>query len=69
MVRRLGGQRWRRLHRAAYLAGLLAVLHYAWLVKADLSEPLLYAGLLGLGLLLRRLPARGPRAAPVVTQP
>ena len=56
MVRRLGPARWRRLHRLVYLAVPLAVLHFLWLVKADLSEPLLYAGLLAL-LLFLRLPA------------
>ena len=38
------------------VAGLLAVVHFVWLVKADLSEPLLYGAVLGL-LLLARLPA------------
>jgi len=45
MMRRLG-RRWQRLHRLVYLIGLLGVLHYLWLVKTDLREPLLYAGLL-----------------------
>lgn len=48
VVRRLGGLRWRRIHRAIYLAAPLAVLHFLWL-KADknaLQEPLLYAGVL-----------------------
>jgi sulfoxide reductase heme-binding subunit YedZ len=38
--------RWQQLHRLVYLIGLLGVLHYLWLVKTDISEPLLYAGLL-----------------------
>lgn len=42
--RRLG-KGWRRLHRLVYLAGILAVLHFLWLVK-DSREPLMYAGLL-----------------------
>lgn len=54
MVRRLGGRRWKVLHRGAYLAGVLAVLHFCWLVKADQAEPLLYASILGAGFLLRR---------------
>ncbi|HID48095.1 MAG TPA: sulfoxide reductase heme-binding subunit YedZ [Chromatiales bacterium] len=45
MMRRLG-RRWKPLHRSIYLIGILAVLHYLWLVKADLREPLIYAGLL-----------------------
>ena len=56
MVRRLGGARWRSLHRLAYLVGALAVLHFLWLVKADLREPLLYAGIYLLLMLLRVRP-------------
>ncbi|MDE2342286.1 MAG: sulfoxide reductase heme-binding subunit YedZ [Betaproteobacteria bacterium] len=40
-------QRWKQLHRLAYVIPALGVLHFAWLVKKDLTEPLLYgAGLL-----------------------
>jgi sulfoxide reductase heme-binding subunit YedZ len=54
--RRLG-RRWLALHRLAYVAAALAVLHFLWLVKKDLREPLLYA--LGLAVLLaaRAIPA------------
>ena len=45
MMRRLG-HNWQRVHRLVYLIAVLGVLHYAWLVKADLSEPLLYGGTL-----------------------
>lgn len=45
--RRLG-RRWRSLHRLVYAAALLAVLHFVWLVKADLAEPLAYAALLAM---------------------
>ncbi|MGD9583957.1 MAG: sulfite oxidase heme-binding subunit YedZ [Lysobacterales bacterium] len=45
MVRRLG-RRWQTLHRLVYATGILAVLHYFWLVKADHREPLLYAAIL-----------------------
>lgn len=51
-IRRMGGRRWQELHRSVYAIGILAVLHYAWMVKADLTKPLLYGtvlcGLLGL---------------------
>ena len=47
MMKQLG-RNWQRLHRLVYLIGVLGVLHYLWLVKADLSEPLLYAGILTL---------------------
>jgi len=60
MVQRLGGRRWKGLHRGAYLAGVLGVLHFCWLVKADLAEPLVYAAILGAGFLVRRLPPRLP---------
>lgn len=45
MMRRLG-RRWKQLHRSIYLIAILGVLHFTWLVKADLREPLLYAGIL-----------------------
>lgn len=44
-MRRLG-RRWGQLHKLVYAAGVLAVAHFLWLVKADLREPLLYAGIL-----------------------
>ncbi len=53
MIRRLGGRRWRGLHRLVYPAALGAVAHYLWLVKADLREPLIYLGILCLLLALR----------------
>ncbi len=50
-VRRLGYYRWLRLHQLIYLAGALAVLHFIWRVKIDVSQPVAYAvviaGLLG----------------------
>ena len=52
-IRRLGGRRWQALHRTVYAIGILAVLHYSWLVKADQSQPLLYGGILALLLGLR----------------
>lgn len=53
-MRRLG-RCWQQLHRSVYVIAILGVLHFLWLVKADLREPLLYAALLG-GLLAARLP-------------
>ena len=55
MVRRLGPVRWRRLHRCVYVAAICGALHFLWLVKADLLEPLMYAGVLA-ALLAARLP-------------
>ncbi len=53
MIRRLGGRRWRRLHRLAYAAAALGVVHYWWLVKLDTRPPRNY-GILLAGLLLMR---------------
>lgn len=47
MMRRLG-RHWQRLHRLVYPIAVLGVLHFLWLVKADLREPLLYAAVLAL---------------------
>jgi sulfoxide reductase heme-binding subunit YedZ len=52
-IRRLGGKRWQRLHRLIYLTGILGVIHYIWLVKADLRDPASYGVVLGLLLLYR----------------
>ena len=43
MIRRLGGRRWNLLHRLVYLTATLGVIHYWWLVKADVSRPRIYA--------------------------
>lgn len=51
--RKLGPLRWQRLHRLVYLAGILACVHFVWRVKRDLSQPLLYALVLGLLLFVR----------------
>lgn len=56
-VKRLGGVRWRRLHRLVYPAATVAVLHFLWLVKADLLQPLVFAGILALLLAARVVPA------------
>jgi len=52
-IRRLGGKRWQQLHRAIYLAAILGVIHYYWLVKSDVRKPLLYAALVAILLLWR----------------
>jgi sulfoxide reductase heme-binding subunit YedZ len=44
-IRRLG-RNWGRLHKLVYAAGVLAVLHFWWLVKSDIREPALYAAIL-----------------------
>jgi sulfoxide reductase heme-binding subunit YedZ len=45
-IRRLGGKRWQELHRSVYVIAIFAVLHYGWMVKLDISGPLLYAAVL-----------------------
>lgn len=52
------GKNWKRLHRFVYLAAILAVVHYLWLVKADYAQPILFAVILALLLLLRLKPIR-----------
>jgi sulfoxide reductase heme-binding subunit YedZ len=52
-IRRLGGKNWQRLHRLIYVTGIAGVVHYIWLVKADLRKPLEYAFVLGVLLLYR----------------
>jgi sulfoxide reductase heme-binding subunit YedZ len=63
-MRRLG-RRWIALHRLVYLAAVAAIVHYLWLVKADLAPPLAYAALLALllGLRLHHLARRRARIA------
>ncbi|MBL6929351.1 MAG: sulfoxide reductase heme-binding subunit YedZ [Rhodospirillales bacterium] len=46
-MKRLGGKSWQRLHRVVYAAGVLAVVHFYMMVKADVREPLVYAAILG----------------------
>jgi sulfoxide reductase heme-binding subunit YedZ len=45
MIRRLG-KRWQQLHRLVYVAAIAGVIHFYWLVKADIRRPLQYAALL-----------------------
>ena len=57
--RRLGA-RWPKLHRLAYVAGVLGVVHYLWLVKADLLPPIIHGAILSV-LLVSRLRVRPRR--------
>jgi methionine sulfoxide reductase heme-binding subunit len=47
-IRRLGGRNWNRLHRLVYLTAVAGVVHYWWLVKADIRHPAIYAALVAL---------------------
>jgi sulfoxide reductase heme-binding subunit YedZ len=52
-IRRLGGKRWQKLHRLIYISATAGVVHFIWLVKADLKRPLTYGSIL-VALLLYR---------------
>ena len=52
MMARLG-KKWKQLHRLVYISATLAILHYLWLVKADIREPVIYGVILVILLLLR----------------
>ena len=71
MIRWMGARRWQALHRLVYAVGILGVLHFLWLVKKDLREPLIFAAalaiLLGLRLLWRWMPTSG--RSPVAVTP
>jgi sulfoxide reductase heme-binding subunit YedZ len=55
MVKRLGAKRWQQLHRFVYFIAAGGVVHFWWLVKKDITEPLQYAIILALLLGLRAL--------------
>lgn len=52
-IRRLGGRRWHKLHRAIYISAVAGVIHYYWLVKSDVRKPLEYAAMVGVLLAWR----------------
>lgn len=61
-IRRLG-RNWARLHKLVYAIGVLAVLHFWWLVKSDIREPALYAAILAVLLGWRVIKAWRTRRA------
>jgi ferredoxin-NADP reductase/DMSO/TMAO reductase YedYZ heme-binding membrane subunit len=68
MIKRLGGKRWRALHRLVYVAAIAGVIHYYMQVKADVRRPLAFAGVLAI-LLGYRLVVywRRPKSVPAAT--
>ena len=66
-IKRLGATRWQRLHRLVYIAAVLGVLHFVWLVKADLLRPLVFAAVFAV-LLVFRLVVRRRRSDPRIRQ-
>jgi len=63
MIKRMGARSWKRLHRLAYVAATLAVLHYIWLAKKVLLAPWIYAAILALLLGIRLWDAARPHRA------
>lgn len=53
MIKAIGGKAWQKLHRLIYVLAICGVLHFWWLVKLDLTEPAIYAGLLFVLLAIR----------------
>jgi sulfoxide reductase heme-binding subunit YedZ len=60
-IRRLGGKRWQALHRLIYFSAIAGVIHYWWLVKADVREPLKYGVILAVLLGYRIAVWAGPK--------
>jgi len=54
-VKRLGYVRWKQLHRLAYVAPTLAVIHFTWRVKRDVREPMAYGLVLAILLAVRAI--------------
>lgn len=67
-IKKMGAKKWRLLHRSVYAAGILSVLHYWMMVKADLTQPMIHAAILGI-LLGYRLAVRKKKPAPRSRRP
>ena len=52
MIRKLR-KNWKLLHRLIYVIAILGVLHFIWLDKKDITEPLIYAAIVSILLILR----------------
>jgi len=65
MIRRLGGRRWQALHKLTYATAIAGVLHYWWLVKADVRRPQIYALIVGCLLAFRLWRRARPASAPM----
>lgn len=63
-IRKLGGKRWQVLHRLIYFSAMAGVIHYIWLVKADLHKPLEYTFVLSLLLGYRLIVWLKPKSPP-----
>jgi sulfoxide reductase heme-binding subunit YedZ len=52
------GKKWKTLHKLVYLVGVLAVIHFIWLVKNAYTQPLIFAAVIGFLLLVRVTPVK-----------
>jgi methionine sulfoxide reductase heme-binding subunit len=69
MIQRLGGKRWQQLHRLIYASAIVGAIHFYWLVKKDITRPVIFASILALLLGYRvvvwamaKFPSIGPSA-------
>jgi sulfoxide reductase heme-binding subunit YedZ len=69
MVKRLGFTWWKRLHRLAYVAATLGVIHFVLRVKKDVTEPAIYGAILGLLFAIRIGSYLKEKAAPAGARP
>ena len=68
-IRRLGGHRWNLLHRLVYVSAMGGVLHYWWKVKLDVTDPAIYAAIVGVLLGWRAVKAFNKRQATASPRP
>ncbi len=68
-IKRLGAKRWQRLHRLVYVSAALGVLHFVWLVKADLFRPLVFAAVLAMLFVYRLVVGGGRTGSRVRAEP
>ena len=69
MIKRLGGKRWRALHRLAYVAAIAGVIHYYLQVKKDVRQPLAFAAVLAILLGYRVFDSWRQRKPAVAVKP
>lgn len=69
VLRRLGGKRWQAIHRLVYLAAVLAIVHFLWSQKKDVTLPVRYAVVLGVLLGARLVPRQRPMPRAPVARP
>ncbi len=60
-IKRLGGKKWKQLHRLVYIAAIAGCIHFLWAVKSDRSEPLVYLAIILALLMARLIPRRNPK--------